>query len=386
MNESELPDLIEKYIEGTATYEERERLLFWYRSFDHSEVIMSDEDTVEESLQLILTRLNATLDFSPRKKSIIQKKRSWYSAAAILLIGFSISLFYIERSDSLTESAKQVSKDSLLQILPGTDKAILTLADGSVIPLDEAGKKVLQNNQDQNFGIESEGVLTVRSKQLGITASSPKVVENRLSTPRGGQYRIILDDGTAVWLNASSVLTFPNHFVGKTREVSLVGEAYFEVAENKSKPFVVHADKMLVRVLGTHFNMKAYPEDKQIRTALVEGSVQLNTNNHTLKIKPGELGLFDKSKGELSSKPIDLQSDIAWKDGYFMFRNESITAIMLQLARWYDVEIIYKGDLDNKIFTGRILRKSSINEVLRKLELTGGIHFKIEGRRITVMP
>ncbi|MFD2553440.1 FecR family protein [Sphingobacterium tabacisoli] len=386
MNESELPDLIEKYIDGTATYDERERLLVWYRSFDHSEIFMADEDKVDESLQLILTKLNATLDFPPRKKSIIQKIHPWYWAAAILLIGFSISLFYIERGNLLTESAKQVHKDSILQIQPGTDKAILTLADGLVIPLDEAGKKVLQNNQDQNFRVESDGVLTMKSNQARTTSSSQRIVENQLSTPRGGQYRIILDDGTTVWLNAGSILTFPNHFVGNTREVSLVGEAYFEVAENKSKPFIVHADKILVRVLGTHFNLRAYPEDKQIRTALVEGSVQLNTINHTLKIKPGELGLFDKSKEDLSSKRIDLQTDIAWKDGYFMFRNESITTIMRQLARWYDVEITYTGDLDNKIFTGRILRKSSINEVLKKLELTGGIHFKIEGRRIIVMP
>jgi ferric-dicitrate binding protein FerR (iron transport regulator) len=211
--------------------------------------------------------------------------------------------------------------------------------------------------------------------------------KNTLSTARGETYRVRLPDSTAVWLNAASSLKFPVSFSGKkTRSVELSGEAYFEVFEDKAHPFVVRTDQQEVRVLGTHFNVSSYPDELYASTTLVEGAVNVSRpalpDAKTILLKPGQRSLLRSGNLEVSN--VDTQEAIAWKNGDFMFKNEHIESIMRKLSRWYDIEVSYEGDMSDLIFIGVVSRSKNISAVLKIMESTGNIHFKIEGRRVTI--
>jgi transmembrane sensor len=238
----------------------------------------------------------------------------------------------------------------------------------------------------------------------GDDANKGGLAYNTISTPRGGQYQIVLSDGTKVWLNAASSLKFPAVFGGDMRQVELSGEAYFEVAKDKSRPFKVQAGASLVEVLGTHFDIMAYGDEKAIRTTLLEGSVKMekgkmengkmvrgemgkekmeNGAPETL-LQPGQQGVLDINSGMLSSKEANVKAAVAWKDGYYFFDRTSTEDVMRQIARWYDVEIVYQGAIPRDEIVGRIPRTANVSEVLHIMELIG-IHFKIAGRKIIVL-
>ncbi|HWW40381.1 FecR family protein, partial [Pedobacter sp.] len=200
------------------------------------------------------------------------------------------------------------------------------------------------------------------------------------------QYQLKLPDGTLVWLNSASSLRFPTQFAGKERSVELDGEAYFEVAKNKEMPFKVHVRAMEVRVLGTHFNVMAYDDEESISTTLLEGSVKVSNALQTAVIRPGQQASLKKSSGILGVEEVNTVEAIAWKNGKFLFADEDIETIMRRISRWYNVEVEYRGNLSDKNFAGSISRYENVSEVLKMLELTGTIHFKVEGRRIIVMP
>ncbi|MGY0037823.1 FecR family protein [Pedobacter sp. NJ-S-72] len=206
---------------------------------------------------------------------------------------------------------------------------------------------------------------------------------NTVSTPRGGQYRIILPDGTKVWLNSSSSLKFPEQFTSNERNVELKGEAYFEVAKNASKPFKVTVNSTVVKVLGTHFNIMAYNDDPFIKTTLLEGSVQLS-NITTLDIlKPGQQAVINKS-GFVKVINTDTEQSIAWKNGYFFFNRANLKDIMKQLSRWYNIDVIYKGKMPvEEEFVGKIKRDSELSKTLKILEFSG-VNFKIIGNQLIV--
>jgi ferric-dicitrate binding protein FerR (iron transport regulator) len=206
---------------------------------------------------------------------------------------------------------------------------------------------------------------------------------NTIEAPAGGQWQVKLPDGSLIFLNASSSITYPIRFVGNERRVHIIGEAYFEIAHNKEIPFQVESRGQIVEVLGTKFNVTAYADEKIIRTTLLKGSVKIITNSESKLLKPGQQAQVSGNKFEITSD-VDLEEIVAWKNGYFKF-NESLESIMAKISRWYDVDVEYRVKPDSDLtFSGKISRSRDISGILKMLEYTGDVHFRLEGRRVIV--
>jgi transmembrane sensor len=368
--------LYEKYLNGEATPEEQKTLLLYQ---DHFELETHDtgDDSAKyaEVKQRILKRLNQ----STRERSVILPGRVWWSAAAVLIIvSAALSLFHHKPDVRPVAIRQSVIKQD---IRPGKNSATLTLANGKAISLNNAA----------NGTISQQGNITVKKKKDGMLeyvmaqgSSSSKPVINTISTPRGGQYQLVLPDGTAVWLNAASSLQFPSSFTGKDRIVELTGEAYFEVAKNKKMPFKVKFNNTEIEVLGTHFDIKSY-DDEETNATLMEGSIKIRKNNQEKILLPGQQATVSGKTGNLNVVQANTQEALAWKNGLFMFHNASIKSIMKTAARWYDVDVNYIGRQNENEYGGKISKYKNISELLKNLELTGTVRFKVEGRRVTVI-
>lgn len=307
------------------------------------------------------------------------------AAAVIILFVSAISYWFVaERGkDNIAASIRTSETKKTLAILPGGNHATLTLADGSTITLDSVKNGSIKGG---SAIINKKGGLLVydasRSK-----AGAP-VSYNTLTTPRGGQYQVVLPDGSKVWLNASSSLHFPTAFIGKDREVELTGEAYFEVAKNKNKPFHVKVDGMQIEVLGTHFNVNAYPDENDIKTTLLEGSVKLKSGSASGLLQPGQQGILDKDPDKSGGYQIEIKNAnmdevMAWKNRLFQFDGDGIETIMREISRWYNVDIVYSGKVPKRSFEGKISRDAPLSDVLKILELSN-VKFNVEGKKIVV--
>lgn len=312
----------------------------------------------------------------PVQKNIpFYKNRYYIAAAALLFICLSAGLLFFNNYTP----KPQTQRDNLVQnnIAPGSNKATLTLEDGRKIILTDAINGRLANQAGVNISKTADGQLVYKISDQ----ENKKLSYNSIETPRGGQYQVNLPDGTRIWMNSASVLKFPTSFAAQaSRRVELSGEAYFEVAHDPKHPFRVKTAHQEVEVLGTHFNINSYTDEASTRTTLLQGRVKVNS---TL-LKPGQESVL--TPNSILVKPADIETTMAWKNGYFLFKNEDLPGIMRKISRWYDVEIVYPESLADKHFEGSISRFKNVAEVLRKFELTGNIHFKIEGRRITAMP
>jgi hypothetical protein len=308
---------------------------------------------------------------------------NWIKVAAAACIILFISsfvywLFLRPSKDQLiattiAPNAKQTA------IKPGGNHAILTMADGQTIVLDSAENG---NILSGNSKIKKQGALLVYD---GTKASNQGslISYNTLSTPRGGQYQLVLPDGSKVWLNASSSIHFPTAFAGHERNVELTGEAYFEIAKNKQKPFHVNVNGMQVEVLGTHFNVNAYGDEGAIKTSLLEGSVKIKKGNISGLLKPGQQGVLKKNSTDLEIKNADMNEAIAWKNGLFEFDGADIKSIMREIGRWYDVDVVYAGKVPDRRFEGKISRDAQLSDVLKILALSN-VKFSVEGKKIIV--
>ncbi|PUZ25072.1 iron dicitrate transport regulator FecR [Chitinophaga parva] len=307
-----------------------------------------------------------------------------YAAAAMLLLALGAGIMYwcLERRAPAPVTAGNTT--STHDAAPGSNKAILTLGDGSQVTLDSTGHQVLQ--QGGTAVHQQGGSLAYKSEN----AAAP-VTYNTLTTPRGGQFQVALPDGTLVWLNAASSLKYPTAFTGDVREVVLKGEAYFEVAHNAKQPFRVQVNGLEIKDLGTRFNVMAYEDEAAVRTTLVDGAVQVNSAHHEARLKPGEEAVLETSPpgGGLGQeailvRPADLEVALAWKNGEFAFRHTSLHEIMRQVSRWYDVDINYKDDL-NIYLSGNISKNVNVSEVFKMLQLAGNVHFSVDQKTATVM-
>jgi transmembrane sensor len=314
-----------------------------------------------------------------QKPSRIRKMLPYAAAAALIAFAVTGLIYFFQPA---TPGAQPLSGSVPEQVMPGSNKAILTLADGSKITLDTT----------ENGAIANQGnvqVIKLDSGQLAYNAAREKaegeIRYNTLATPRGGQFRIILPDGSKVWLNAASSLRFPTAFTGKDREVQLTGEAYFEIARNPGQPFKVAVKGMMVQVLGTDFNIMAYDDEKNIQTTLLEGAVKVNKGTQAVQLKPGQQAELNTTGSISVSDNVDIEGVVAWKNGYFHFNHESLEGVMRQVSRWYDAEITYEGNVPDREFGGKIARGSDIKDVLKILELSN-VHFRIEGKKIVVTP
>ena len=308
--------------------------------------------------------------------------RRWAVAAILLLlVGGGTVLFLVRRKTGPVVAVAPVPAAKV--IVPGSNKAILTLANGQQIVLNNAQNGVIGQQGGTKVVKLDSGKLAYNSGDGGENHANA-VLYNTITTPRGGQYQITLPDETKVWLNAESSLRFPTAFTGKDREVQLSGEAYFEVRADKDKPFLVKSGSAETRVLGTHFNIMAYGDEGPVRTTLLEGVVSMGQEEQSALLLPGEQGQFDPNKRIIATRTVNTTAVVAWKDGYYYFDRTPVQSVMRQIARWYDVEIVYEGAVPKDEIVGKIPRSAYVSEVLHVMELIG-IRFKIDGRKIVVL-
>jgi len=285
----------------------------------------------------------------------------------------------VERSDVSTPALASNFKND---VAPGGNKAILTLSDGSHVVLDSAGKGTIANQGATHVVKLDDGKLAYNREEHELTAA---LAYNTLTTPAAGEFQVTLPDGSKVWLNNASSLRYPVAFTGKTREVELKGEAYFEIAPNAHQPFKVKVGETLVDVLGTSFNISAYADESNIKTTLLSGSVRVSKENTKTVLKPGEQAQMNEAVSLKVLKDVDVDGVIAWKNGWFHFEHADLRAVMRMLARWYDVDVVYEGAVPDRQFGGDIERKLNLSQVLEILQ-KNQVHFGIEGKRITVRP
>lgn len=299
-------------------------------------------------------------------------------AAAVVLIAISVVLYV--RKGATTPNYTVFTQD----VKPGINKAVLTLADGKEVSLSDIKNGEISKQAGLSITKTEEGKLIY--KVLDDVKAEASLKFNTISTPKGGQWQVLLPDGSKVWLNAVSSLTYPLSFASsKNRKVELSGEAYFEIAKDKLKPFIVQTAKQDVEVLGTHFNITSYADDQVTKTTLLEGSVKVkdNRSGDAQMLKPGEQCSLSESGIAITN--IDVDESIAWKNGYFMFHDERQDAIMRKLARWYNVEVEYLDPSVKDIkFFGTVSRFGNLSQVLRKLEQTSKVRFDIKGNKIIV--
>jgi ferric-dicitrate binding protein FerR (iron transport regulator) len=373
MDELQLKELLEKYHLGTANAEERTLLESWYLSeaAKTGEEIRQDKliSTQQRISELITMRTGISLN-----KGLKKSAPTWPRiaiAASLLLMLSTGGYFFLNRKTSINQTASTKQ-----DIAPGGNRAILTLSNGSKVNLTDAKN----GNIAGQFGV---AISKTAKGQIIYTATGKALADqfNIIETPNGGEYQVILPDGSHVWLNAASSLKYPVSFTGTDRKVELTGEAYFEVAHNKAKPFRVASQGQTVEVLGTHFNIMAYGEDA-MKTTLLEGSVKVIKGLSSRIMKPGEQAVVTKNILVLQA---DVEDATAWKDGRTSFKAANIATLMRSLSRWYDVAVEYRGDIPDKTFTGSIPRNSNLSTMLKILGEMD-IHAHIEGRKIIVTP
>lgn len=371
--------LYEKYQLGLCTPEEKKQLAKYqdkFRMLDDNGEKLSPEEV--ELRDRVYARIDQTLFIE--KGKIVRIGLRW-AAAAILIVGVSVAVVFLNGQHTQLLTNNKVKP----QIIgPGRNTATLTLADGSNIRLDDAKDGVILKTGKTAIRKFGGGQIVYDAE--GRSLPDEPIAMNTITIPRGGQYQVVLSDGTKVWMNSVSSLRYPARFASNERVVELKGEAYFEVAHNAKMPFKVKTDGVNVEVLGTHFNVAAYEGDPNVKTTLLEGSVRLSNKASMVKLVPGEQGVTTENSNDIAVKNVKVAEVIAWKNGSFVFRHANIQEIMKQISRWYDVDVEYRGDVKDQYFGGTYSKYKNVTELLKGLEATGLIHFKIEGRRIIAMP
>lgn len=400
MHKDRLSYLLEQYLDNLISEAEFEELLSHVKSEESSSALRSVlEELIGQSPQAADYREE---NWAPLYQKIVQRTQPspklkrlslrWTVAAAVLLVLGTGFIWYKERTVKTPVAAPLAMVHDLA---PGSNKAVLTLADGSTINLDAAQNGVLgQQGKTQLIKNRNEQLVYQPGQGNGTTGSGTAGNEsgayNLLTTPRGGQYQLQLPDGSKVWLNAATSLRYPTSFTGGDRVVELRGEAYFEIKADASKPFRVKVlrgglpekEPLEVEVLGTHFNIMDYDEEPAISTTLLEGLVRVRKGESNVLVRPGEQARLDKSSA-LHVTAADTEEVVAWKDGMFKFNDAGIEQVMRQLARWYDVEVVYVNGIPHDRFQGEMYRNVNASKILKILEASG-VHFTVEGKKINL--
>lgn len=376
MDKNTFHELVNRYLDGTATTAEQALVDRYCERLETAGETELEPETEALLHQVMYDRIMRRIQ-APRKRSY----RWTYAAAAaaVLALVAAGGVFFYPRKQPPAVAVKEKSVFHN-DIKPGGNKATLTLANGSTVVLDDMAADTLAPQGNSTITRTGNGQLAYQARP----GASLQPVFNTLTTPAGGQFRLTLPDGSKVWLNASSSITFPTAFTGKDRTVELKGEAYLEVSQNPRQPFKVKVRDMEVSVLGTHFNINAYPDEKAIRTTLLEGSVRVNKEEQSYMLKPGQQAQLQPN-GQFSLHTVDTEDITAWKDGQFAFNDADIHTVMRQVARWYGAEVIYEGNISHH-FMGTIPRDVPVSRLLKMLELTGRVSFIVDGNKIIVKP
>lgn len=392
MDKKEFMLLAAKVAQGTATDDEIRRYNAVFRIYDkqagkkfgnhvESDVQQNVSAAVGKHIWNRIQEQMEEVSLPPRRLT-----DQWYFRAAVILIVISIPLWFF----FINPGTEQIQESLHVEtILPGGNKAVLTLADGRKIALDDATSGNLVDSDGVRVSKSSEGeiiyeIFSTESDLVLSTEHSP--IYHQVETPRGGQFQVVLPDGSRVFLNAESSLRYPAVFSKGERAVTLAGEAYFEVAHRPNQPFVVSSNQQHIKVLGTKFNVNSYLDNDQTVTTLMEGSVEVShENGQTALLRPGEQSIVSNTQGSLKISTVNPLTYMAWKDGLFHFDGEHIRDIMARIARWYDIEISFAEELPDAKFHGVISRFEHVKEVLTILQQTQTVDFEIKGRRIYVM-
>jgi ferric-dicitrate binding protein FerR (iron transport regulator) len=367
MNENEVKELLNRYRSGIATDEDKALLESWYLNFEEPG---TEDLSMEERLQAV----DAAWQYLDKENISVREIKTWQRivAAASILVFLSVGAYFLINKKVTSGVDTDHLANTQFDIAPGNNKASITLPNGRVLNLSNAKSTVVINAAQISY---NDGSKVDTAEDHNTTNNEPLT----LSTPKGGTYQIVLPDGTKVWLNAASSITFPSSFAGlNQRRVELKGEAYFEVAKNKALPFRVSSPGQVVEVLGTHFDINTYADEPTAKTTLLEGSISLN---NTL-LKPGQQAKV--TANGISITNVDIDETMGWKNNYIVFEDEKIESVMRKIARWYNVEVVYEGEKPTDDFGGRVSRAAYVSQVLKKLELTNKVHFKVAERRIIV--
>jgi transmembrane sensor len=384
-------ELMEQYISGEISSEDKTILLSMLDNPQYADeldtVLRDNYDTVEtpavdpEVTTKFIQELRAKMAITDTEhdsdfitSSLFNWRKLAVAASIVAVLGLGMHYFFQPRNSAPTTVASKEQNDKA----PGKSGAILTLSNGSKIVLDSAGNGLLAN--------QNNTTVTKKNGKLVYTAqANAQAVFNTMTTPRARQYNLTLSDGTKVWLNASSSITFPTSFPKGQRKVAISGEVYFEVAKDKTRPFTVAVNDMQINVLGTHFNVNAYQDEASVNTTLLEGSVLITEKSKKILLKPGQQAQKQKSGALVVSNKVNLEEVMGWKNEVFYFENASLEMVLRQISRWYDIDVVYDKGVQPRVFEGEIQRNLQLSQVLKILE-KNNIHFKIEGQKLRVMP
>jgi transmembrane sensor len=379
MKETEIITLLQKFREGTLSDADKDKLDAWYLHKASNSNLQLGEHELEDSYQY----LKSKLPLQQETKVIRLWPRAAVAASIVLLLGTGIFYFTKPKEQIIQVVEKQQ------EIAPGGNRGILTLSNGKQIVLSDISAKdtIAKDGSKEEITIKmsANGVITYVINPNADVPKNNANAFNTLSTPTGGQYNIVLADGTKVFLNAVSSIKYPTQFNGNQRVVELEGEAYFEVAKNRNKPFIVKSGNQAIEVLGTHFNVHAYDNEAVVKTTLLEGRVEVTHKNQKAILKPGQQANVSDNFNKISVREVDTEAAIAWKNGRFKFDNADLETVMKQLERWYGIKVEYRGDVSDVRFNGGTFRNKNLSEVLKVLELSN-IEFKVEGKTIIVYP
>lgn len=368
MDREEAKQLIDKYLTGACTAREKRLVEAWYNQLLKEEKELLAQPDWQRVKETIFDRLPPPQNKSPRR---------WISIAASILL-VALAGLYFWQSSQINPTQCQLKEDESMSAMK---QVILTLSNGMTVELD--------SNQ-KGIKIDRSSIQYLDGKSLAIKSNAKGNFTQgglKLSTPIGRQFEIILEDDTRVLLNAASTLSCLQEFEVDKREVNLEGEAFFEVTENKKRPFYVLTSSQEIKVLGTSFAVSAFAEDELVKTTLQSGVVRVNPINQTVTeivLSPGEQATLSKDN-ILRKDQVDLSTELSWMEGNFLFQSEDIMSVMRKLERWYDIEVYYEGTATTERYSGVIPRYKNVSKVLEMLEKTKTVHFKIEERRITVM-
>lgn len=389
-----ISQLFERYLNGACTPEEVRQLLQHFKNaqneFELRSLIqqhLAEDHEASSHTERLVDDIYRQIEqeiFSTHQVPVIPlRKRIWFrtAAAAVVILFMAGTAFWFFRQQQAVKHP--VTASNRLKILkdlpPGRDNAILTLADGSRIVLDSASDGVITSENGMKV-LKLNAQITYQNQHKNTNGNTEF---NTITTARGNQYKLVLSDGSKVWLNAASSIRFPIQFTGNERKIEITGEAYFEVAKDPTKPFRVAAHGMEVEVLGTHFNINSYDDEPQMSTTLAEGRVKITREGTTRILRPGEQAGIQPAYAGISVKAIDVAPVLAWKEGYFWFDNTDIRSLMRQIARWYDVDVRFEGRIADDGFSGKIPRNISLVKLLNILALNE-VHYKLEGRNLVI--
>lgn len=365
MDKANIKELFERYREGLCTTEEIELLHRWLMDgkFEPSE--MPEEDMLED-----LRQLESSLPVKQYRLSYSLRRIIAYAASVLFILGLGYYAYqtFIPVPGTIGIDKQTASLD------PGSNKAILKLDDGSSMPLDIAERDSVIHIDGSTVQLNSTGQLVYLSREEDV------IKKHQIITPKGGQYEVVLPDGTHVWLNSTSQLRFTNTFEAlPERRVELEGEAYFKVSQNVDQPFIVTVRGQEIKVLGTEFNINAYQENDYVKASLVEGSVLFNQN----RLEPGQSAIYNDHRTSIQEENID--DIIAWKNGYFVFFEEPLEEAMKKISRWYDLDISFAdNDAKSILFGGSISKYENARELFDMIEKAGNVKINTNGRTVTI--